>query len=30
MLKYHYNSKIKTLIKELSMNLNKMDYYEIE
>lgn len=30
MLKYHYNSKIKTLIKELSKNLNKMDYYEIE
>ncbi len=30
MLKYHYNPKIRALVQELSKNLNKVDYLEIE
>ncbi len=29
-LKYHYNPKIRALVQELSKNLNKVDYLEIE
>ena len=30
MLKYHYNHKIRALVQELSKNMNKIDYLEIE
>jgi demethoxyubiquinone hydroxylase (CLK1/Coq7/Cat5 family) len=29
-LKYHYNHKIRALVQELSKNMNKIDYLEIE
>jgi hypothetical protein len=30
LLKYHYSSKIRALVQELSKNLNKSDYLEID
>ena len=29
-LKHHYNSKVRSLVQELSKNLNKVDYLEID